>query len=195
MEERELRNNYIFTLVKFALFLIVFCFLVELTREFWRELKTTESFSTAVLIISMLSAFSFYVFISDLNQFYKSIQNFFFHSSFFAYLVPSVLVIVGVGYFFLPKIFNITFNKDIFTFIGGFVLTGHMIFIARGNQGHNFPTVINYLFIFSILYILNLLLFSVYLRVGFNIDIGKFIFEGMKGGATLIQSIFTQAFR
>jgi len=195
MDEGGLRNNYIFTLIKLALFLIILCFLVALTKGFWKEVKTNDIFDVRVLIISMLSAFSFYVFIADLNRFYKGIQKFFFHSTFFAYLVPSVLVLTGIGYFFLPRIFDIAFNRDAFVFIGGFTLTGHMIFVARGNQGHNFPTVINYLFIFSILYILNLLLFSVYLRVGFHINIGAIISGGMKSGASLIQNIAVQAFR
>ncbi len=195
MDESGLRNNYIFTLIKLTLFLIILCFLVALTREFWKEVRTTETFNTGVLTVSVLCAFSFYVFITDLNNFYKNIQRFFFHSTFFAYLIPSVLVVIGIGYFFLPKIFNLTFSKDAFTFIGGFALTGHMIFVARGNQGYNFITAVNYLFIFSILYILNLLLFSVYLKIGFHIDIGRIIFDGIKSGASLIQSISTQAFR
>lgn len=195
MDESGLKNNYIFTLIKLALFLIILCFLVALSREFWGELKTTETFSLSILTVSVLCAFSFYVFITDLNNFYKTIQRFFFHSTFFAYLIPSALVIMGVSYFFLPKIFNLTFSRDAFTFLGGFALTGHMIYIARGNKGHNFNTTVNYLFIFSILFMLNLLLFSVYLRVGFNINIGKIVFEGIKNGANLIQSISTQAFR
>ena len=195
MDESGLRNNYVFTLIKLALFLIILCFLIALSREFWQGIKTADAFVTKTLIVSVLCAFSFYIFIADLNNFYKGIQRFFFHSTFFAYLIPSVLVLVGIGYFFLPKILNITFSKDAFVFIGGFALTGHMIFVARGNQGHNFPTAVNYLFIFSILYILNLLLFSVYLKIGLNINIGKIIFAGVKNGATLIQSITTQAFR
>jgi len=195
MDESGLRNNYIFTLVKLALFLIILCFLVSLSQEFWREIKTANSVSIKILVISILSAFSFYVFIADLNNFYKGIQKFFFHSTFFAYLIPSALVLVGLGYFFLPKIVNVNFSRATFIFLGGFIITGHMIFVARGNQGHNFPTAVNYLFIFSILYILNLLLFSVYLRIGFHINIGKIIFEGMKNGAGLIQNIATQAFR
>jgi len=195
MDESGLKNNYVFTLIKLALFLIILCFMASLSREFWSQVRTADPTSIKVLIISFLSAFSFYVFIADLNSFYKGIQRFFFHSTFFAYMVPSVLILIGLGYFFLPKIFNINFSRATFIFLGGFIITGHMIFVARGNQGNNFPTVVNYLFIFSILYILNLLLFSVYLRVGFRIDIGKIIFNGVKGGASLIQSIATQAFR
>lgn len=195
MDESGLRNNYVFTLIKFLLFLIILCFLVSLSKVFWQQLKTADSASIKVLIISILSAFSFYAFIADLNNFYKGIQKFFFHSTFFAYIIPSILVLIGLGYFFLPKVFDINFGRTTFVFIGGFVITGHMIFVARGNQGHNFPTAVNYLFICSIIYMLNLLLFSVYLRVGLRIDIGKIIFEGVKSGAALIQGISTQAFR
>lgn len=195
MDEGGLRNNYIFTLIKLFLFLIILCFLVSLSREFWSQLKTADSASVKTLVISIFSAFGFYVFVTDLNNFYKGIQRFFFHSTFFAYIIPSILILVGLGYFFLPKVFNINFSRSTFVFIGGFMITGHMIFVARGNQGHNFPTAVNYLFIFSIIYILNLLLFLVYLRVGVHIDIGKIIFAGMKNGASLIQSISTQAFR
>jgi len=195
MDESGLRNNYVFTLIKFLLFLIILCFLVSLSREFWQQLKIADSASIKVLTISIISAFSFYAFISDLNNFYKGIQRFFFHSTFFAYIVPSVLILIGLGYFFLPKVLDIRFSRATFVFIGGFVITGHMIFVARGNQGHNFPTAVNYLFICSIIYILNLLLFSTYLRAGLNLDLGKIIFEGTKSGASLIQSIATQAFR
>jgi len=195
MDESGLRNNYVFTLIKFLLFLIILCFLVSLSREFWQQLKIADSASIKVLTISILSAFSFYAFIADLNNFYKGIQRFFFHSTFFAYIVPSILILIGLGYFFLPKVLDMNFSRATFVFIGGFVITGHMIFVARGNQGHNFSTAVNYLFICSIIYILNLLLFSAYLRVGLHLDIGKIIFEGVKSGATLIQGISTQAFR
>jgi len=195
MDESGLRNNYVFTLIKFSLFLIILCFLVSLSREFWQQLKIADSASIKVLTISIISAFSFYAFITDFNSFYKSVQRFFFHSTFFAYIVPSVLILVGLVYFFLPKIFDINFSRATFVFIGGFIITGHMIFVARGNKGNNFPTTVNYLFIGSIIYILNLLLFTAYLRVGLNINIGKIVFEGVKSGATLIQGISTQAFR
>jgi len=195
MDESGLRNNYVFTLIKFLLFLIILCFLVSLSRVFWQQLKIFDSSIIKILTISIISAFSFYAFIADINNFYKGIQRFFFHSTFFAYIIPSVLILIGLGYFFLPKVFDLNFSRSTFVFIGGFVTTGHMIFVARGNQGHNFPTVVNYLFICSIIYILNLLLFTVYLRVGLNINIEKIIFEGVKSGATLIQGISTQAFR
>ena len=195
MEERGLRNNYIFTLVKFILFLIIFCFLVELTREFWRDMRAKESFNVNVLTVSILSAFAFNAFLVDLNNFYKKMQRFFFHSSFFSYLIPSTLIIAGLAYFILPKVFSKTFDRSLFVFLGGFLVTNHLIFIARDNKGHTFNTFINYLFLFSIFYILILILFAVYLKNGFNIALGNFVFNGLREGAVLIQKISTQTFQ
>lgn len=195
MEERSLRNNYIFTLVKSLLFLIIFCFFIELFKEFCKVLKGKDNFSINVFFFSMLSAFSFYIFLADLNNFYNKIQNFFFRSYFFSLLFPSVVIILGVGYLIIPRLLNIPINKDIFLFAGTFALTGHLIFVARRLKGHTFNSFINYIFIFSLLCTLNLFLFEFYLKIAFKVNIGKMAFVGIKNGAGLIQSLFTHTFR
>lgn len=192
MDETGLRNNYLFALVKLVIFLLIFCFLVTFTKELWQELRSKEGFHMTVLILSLLCSFAFSAFVIDLGKHYKNIQSFFFRNSFAALVVPSMLIVLAIGYFFMPKLAGVTINRDIFVFLGGFTLTTHLVFIANNTKGHNFTTVINYLFIFSILYLLNLLLFSGYLRIAFNIHIGKVIIDGVKGGAALIQSIFAQ---
>jgi hypothetical protein len=195
MEEKGLRNNYIFTLVKLILFLIIFCFLVEFTREFWRQIRSQEGFDSNLLIVSILSAFAFNVFLVDINNFYKQIQKFFFHSTFFSYLVPSLLIVLGIAYFFLPKVFNKAFDQNLFIFLGGFVSTNHLIFVARENKGYTFTAFINYLFLFSIFFILILILFTLYLKNGFNISLGEIVFNAFRKGAILIQKISIQTFR
>ena len=195
MDEGGLRNNYVFTLVKLVLFLILFSFLVELTKELWQELKIKESFNLNILVISILSSFAFCTFCTDLNDYYRHIQKFFFRTPFVSLLFPSVLILLSAGYFLLPKFMNTTYNKDIFIFLGGFAFTTHLTLIARETRGRNFTTFVNYLFIFSILYILNLIILGVYFRIGFNVYVGKVIVEGIKGGAGLIQSIFSQVLR
>ena len=195
MDEGGLRNNYVFTLVKLVLFLILFSFLVELTKELWQELATEKSFNLNILVISILSSFAFCTFCTDLNDYYRHIQKFFFRSLFFSLLFPSVLIVLMVGYFLLPKIMNVVYNKDVFIFLGGVAFTTHLTLIARETRGKNFTTFVNYLFIFSILYILNLILLGAYFRIGFNVHIGKVIVEGIKGGAGLIQSTFSQVLR
>ena len=192
MDEGGLRNNYVFTLVKLVLFLILFSFLVELTKELWQELRTKESFNLNILVISILSSFAFCTFCADLNNYYRHIQKFFFRSPFVSLLFPSVLIILTVGYFLLPKIMNVAYNKNVFIFLGGFAFTTHLTLIARETRGRNFTTFVNYLFIFSILCILNLILLGAYFRIGFNVHLGKVIVAGIKGGAGLILSTFSQ---
>lgn len=195
MDEGGLRNNYVFTLGKLVLFLILFCFVVELTRELWQELKTRESFNLNILVISILSSFAFYTFCTDLNHYYRHIQKFFFRSSFFSLLFPSVLIGLSLGYFLLPKIMNVAYNKDLFIFLGGVAFTTHLTLIARETRGRNFTTFANYLFIFSILYILNLILLGVYFKIGFNVHLGKVIVGGVRDGFELINSLFIAPFR
>jgi len=195
MDESGLRNNYVFTLVKLVLFLILLSFLVELTKELWQELRILESFKLNVLVASVLFSFAFCVFCIDLNDYYRHIQKFFFRSLFFSLVFPSVLIVLAIGYFLLPKIMNVTYDKNIFIFLGGFAFTTHLTLVARETRGRNFTTFVNYLFIFSILYILNLFFLGAYFRIGFNLHIGKVIVEGIKGGAGLIQSTFSQVLR
>jgi hypothetical protein len=195
MEERELRNNYFFILIKFVLFLIIFCFMVEISKEFFKEIKLKESFKINTLYLSILFPFLFYTFVADMNSTYRKIQNFFFRSTFLTYYVPALLIFLGISFILLPKVFNISFNKDVFIFLGGSITTIHLIFVARQNKGSNFSTFINYLFTFSILYIINLILFILYLRINFSLSLGSILAEGLRKGASLIYNIFTQVFK
>jgi hypothetical protein len=192
MEEKASKQNSFFTLIKFFLFLIIFCFVISISKEFFKEVRVQKALNVDILFFSSLSAFAFYTFLVDLNDFYKRIQDFFFHSSFLSYLVPSFLILLSIGYFILPKAFNLEIDKGIFVFLGGFVFTSHLIFIARDNKGKTFSGVINYLFNFSILYIINLLLLGVYLMAAFDMNLGKILVEGLTNGAMLIKNLFTQ---
>jgi len=148
-----------------------------------------------VFTLSIVSAFGFYVFLADLNDFYKKVQDFFFRSSFFSLVFPAVLLVLGLGYLVIPKLLKLSINKHIFIFAGTFILISHFIFIARQLKGYTVNTFINYLFVFSILGTLNLFLFELYLRIAFKINIAKITLAGIKGGAELVQNLFTLTFR
>lgn len=192
MSPKELPNNYIFTLIKFILFFIIFCFFIELSKAFWEEMRVKEHFDSRLLTLSVLAPFIFYVLFADLNEVYQKIQNFFFRSSFFSLVFPSLLLFAASAYLLLPKVFDVSFGTNTFVFLGGAAATMHLIFVAGQTKGETFSGFINYLFIFTILLVLNLIIFCLYLRIGFNVNIGKIALEGIKGGAALIQNIFTQ---
>lgn len=195
MQESGARSNYLLTLIKFIFALILFCFLAELSKEFWRAISITkDDFSQKGIYLSVLCTFMFYVFVADLNGFYKKIQRFFFRSSFVSFLIPALLIISGLGYFLLPKIINFPFDKNVFVFLGGSVLTAHLSFIARESKGGSFTAFINYLFIFSILCIINLVFFGLYLRLAYNIHMGQIIVDSVKSSIILINNLFSQIF-
>lgn len=195
MAERELKNNYIVALVKFFLFLIIFCFLTEFIRYFIRAIQSTKGLSFNVLVGAAISVFGVYLFLIDLNGAYKKIQRFFFRSKFFSCLLPSILIVLALSYFFVPKIFNISFSKNIFVFLGGASLFVHLIYVARENKGKSFQDLTNYFFVFSILIILSMILFGFYLKIGFNFKLGDALLLGMQDGVDLIKKIFVQSFR
>lgn len=195
MEEKGLKNNYLFTLVKFILFLLIFCFLASFSKQFLEEMRADRALKVDIVLYSVLACFVFNTLVVDLNNFYKNVQKFFFHSSFISMVVPSFLILLGIGYFLIPRVFDLDFDRNFFLFLGGFVITSHIVFVARENKGTNFMDFINYLFIFSILYIVNLILFGLYLNVAFKIDLGKVIVNGFIDGAVLIKNLFSQIFQ
>ena len=192
MEERGLRHNYIFTFIKLFLFLILFCFLLELTRAFVLEAKSCDGFSTIALFSSVFFSFFFYYFIADLNSPYKNIQMFFFRSPFISYLFPFLLLVVSAIYFILPRAFGFDFDRNFFVFLGGFVFTVHMIYIAHETKGRTFTESVNYFFTLSILYIFNVILLGLYLKIAFKFRLSDVIIDGIKNGTLLIRSLFVK---
>jgi hypothetical protein len=195
MERQRLRNSYAIALGKLLLFLIIFCFLVEFTKGFISELKNIQGFQMSAFYISILSCFIFYTFIADLNGLYNKLQNFFFRNSFFSLIIPSLLILLALGYFIIPKLLNFSFHKNTFVFLGGFIFTVHLISIARQTKASTFIRFINYLFIFSILYIINLVIFGIYLKVAFKIPLGEVVADSISGSFSIVKNIFTQIFK
>jgi hypothetical protein len=190
-----LRNSYAIALTKFLLFLIILCFLVELTKDFIRELKNMERFPVFTFYLSVLFCFIFYAFLADLNGIYAKIQNFFFRNSFLSMLIPSVLILLALGYLVIPKLLSLSFYKDTFVFLGGFIFTIHLIFIARRTKASTFIGFINYLFVFSILYIVTLIIFGVYLKIAFKMPVGGVLISSANRSLSIIKTIFTQIFK
>ncbi|MDD4294611.1 MAG: hypothetical protein PHP69_03750 [Candidatus Omnitrophica bacterium] len=189
------QDNYIFTILKFILFLFLLAFLSQFTVEFFNETKLKGDFSEHALFFSVLTPFIFYMFCGDLNSLYKRSQQFFFRSQVLMLMFPALLIFTGLGFLIIPRIFNLSYGNNIFVFLGGALSVMHLIFIAKEIKGTSFSGYISYLFNFSILYILILLFFVLYLRVTFNLDIGAIVINGIKGGADLIKDIFLRIFR
>lgn len=196
MEEKSLRNNYVVTLIKLFLFFILLCFIIELTKSFFREAKNRENFNAIILVSSVFFSFFFYNFIADMRGPYKNIQMFFFRSAFISYLFPFLLIVSGFTYFILPKILSagFAFDRNIFVFVGGFIFTSHLIYIAGETRGKNFADYVNYFFTLSILYIFNAILIGLYFKIAYSFSLSQIIIDGVKNGALLIRSMFMRTF-
>ena len=93
----------------------------------------------------------------------------------------------------IAPIFDISvFNKDIFVFLGGCAFMMHLIHIASQTRSTSFTGFVNYLFVFSALYLLTLAMLAVYLKIGFSLPLGKLAVDVMKEGFALVKTIFTQ---
>ncbi|MCP4651835.1 MAG: hypothetical protein GY858_00400 [Candidatus Omnitrophica bacterium] len=119
---------------------------------------------------------------------------FFFHSASLSYFVPFLLVIAGVVYFVFPKLFNVTLSKDLFLFIGTFVFTSHMIYIAAETKGDNFAAFISYLLNLDIFYICNLILLGIYFKIIYRFEVLKVVINGLRDGLFILRSTFVQIF-
>lgn len=197
MAEKKSHDNYLFVIIKLILVFFVLCFLIELGKQFLHGVNAQPDLNINVLVIAALVVFVFYTFIADLNNIYKTIQGFFFHSSttIFVLIFPALFVLAGLIYFLVFNIFNVHANKDLFLFLGGVLATIHVIFIAREKKGNTFPAFVHYLFIFSIIFAIQLVLFTVYLRIAFKIPVNEILIDGSKQGVLIIKNIFTHTFK
>jgi len=191
-EKRNLKSNYLLSLLNLLLFLVLLCFLFEASRILIKGLGINKDFHPWVFFFGLGFPLIFYMFIADLNTVYENIQHFFFRESILNLLLPSMLLILTLGYFIFPKLFNTPFNKDVFTFLGAFSLTTHLIAVSKNTKGTSFTGFVNYLFIFSLLYLLTLIILSIYMTIGYDLHLGELIINSGKDGFALTKSIFTQ---
>ena len=134
MEERGLKNNYLFTLVKLVLFIVIFCFVVEMTKGFWQALRAKEQFDVRVLAFSLLFlylfALPFYLFFpvtnvythyhipSALNMVIPQIETFFYSTTTQNNCFPSLHTAMSIIIFQTIRVVN---NKR-FNYLGFFVM-------------------------------------------------------------------------
>ena len=185
-------GGFLVGVVKFLLFWVVFCFLIEFGRAFLSELSAHKDISLNPLFIASIAAFFIYNFIADLNDVYKTIQQFFSHSTMFGLLLPFLLLIIGVGYLIIPRLFNLAINTDIFLFVGGFIMTCHMMYIAKQSRGDTFAAFSHYLLIMSVLVIINIVFFTLYLSIIYKMNTWAIIVAGSQNGYALLQNTFLQ---
>ncbi|MFH1768165.1 MAG: hypothetical protein ABH858_03265, partial [Candidatus Omnitrophota bacterium] len=160
--------------------------------NFIEEIDAAEGANLWVLFLGGIFPLLFYVFISDLNSVYEKIQNFFFRHQILQQLFPSVLILLIISYFIFPKLFRVSFNRDIFIFSGAAAFMVHLIYTSRQTKTSGFIGFMNYLFIFSLFYIIDLFFLLIYIKIGFSVDLGELFIKSVGDGSLVVKSIFLQ---
>lgn len=188
-------RNFLVTLAKGLGFILLLCLTVELAKSFVRELNILKGFRFIYIYASFILPFLLNEFISDTNPLYSKVQSFFFRSSFFSLVVPSLLLILALGYLIIPRLMGGSFNKDVYVFIGGYVFMTHLIFIARQSRAGGFAGFINYFFNFSLLLIVIIVFLGLYMRVAYNFRLGKVILDSVRDSTMIVRTLFNQIVR
>ena len=184
-------NNLLVALLKFILFLVILYFAAGFTHEFVLAVHGTADVDLLLLPGTAFFAFGYYLFIKDLNETYKKIQTFFFRTPKLMHLVPFLLIVAALIYFVLIKCFSVPINRGIFIFVGGFIISAHLIFVAGETKGASFSEFAGYLFNLSLYYLVALTLLAAYFNVVFNFNVMKVFFDGVQGSIASLRAFFS----
>ena len=163
------KNNFLLTLLKLCGFIIIAFFLAALSKEFTLSLKKSHLLPLIKIAEGGILYLLFHIFIADLTGIYGKIQEFFFRKTFVNLLIPSLLVIVSVIYWSLPKFSAAHLNANLYFYLSGFLFLLHLVFISLHTKEKGFGGFVEYVFIFSLLYVLNLIIFAFCLKAVINI--------------------------
>lgn len=189
-----MRSSFIISLVKLFLFIILVCFLYTFTIEFIREINIYQRNSSIFIFAGIFFSFFFYIFIADLNNLYKAIQNFFFRTYSLSLIISIPLALTAFLSFILPRLCGLNIEAKTFFFINGFLFAAHMIFIARNKKGTGFVGYVNYLFYLGVLYLINLFLLGTYLEAYLRIDLMHILSEGIRKGYAIFSQLYRRIF-
>jgi hypothetical protein len=192
MEKRDLKSNYIFSLVNLVLFLVVFCFVFEYTAALIKSLRANETFHISIAYCGAAFPLILYVFIADLNSVYEKSQFFFFRGTLLNLVLPSILLLLTAGYFLIPRLLGVGFDRNLYLFLGAAAFSVHLIFVANNSKSPSFTGFINYIFVLTMIYLVCLILLGVYLEIGFRVHMGRVLITTLKEGTRLLKSLFTQ---
>jgi len=183
-------DNFFVALIKFILFLGVLYFAAGFTYQFALAAHGAADVDILLLPGTVFFAFCYYLFIKDLNEVYKKIQTFFFRTPVLSYLVPFLLVLAAVVYFVLIKFFSVAINRAVFVFVGGFIVSVHLVFVSHETRGESFAQFAGYLFNFSLYYLVNIMLLAAYFNVVFNFNVLRVFFDGLEKSIAVIRGFF-----
>lgn len=193
-----------FGIIKFILGILFLPFVYSVSVAFLNEFSIVEKSLQRQFWAGTISFLIVYLFIWEPARIYsrgqKILEVIF---RFFAplvrvapYLLPIYFILIFIGYSVLSLVFNFRHLLDYFLFLFGFSLTLHLVFSAksiRAKQGDFLRA--NYIFGFSLIYIINLIILSFCLNLTFEkFSLVNFFNNSFQVARDVFGSIFKQLF-
>jgi hypothetical protein len=191
-------------ILKFVLGILLLPFVYAVSRAFINEFNLLERYLRISFSYGVASFLIVYLFIWEPLVFYKKGQQFVeIIFRFFAplvkvasYVLPIYTVFLFIAGYLLSFVFIFKSFLSKFLFLIGFSIAFHLVFGAKSlktRQGDFLRA--NYIFGFSLVYIINIFLLS----FGFNLIFGKFSFVNFSNhsflfAAEIFKAVFKQLF-
>lgn len=190
MAANQSDDNFFVAILKFLLFLVIFYFAAGFTYQFAMAVQGAADIDILILPGTVFFTFGYYLFIKDLNEMYKKIQTFLFRNHVLACLVPFLLIVAAITYFVLIRFFSVPINRSVFVFVGGFIVSSHLIFVSHETRGESFGQFAGYLFNFSLYYLVNVALLAAYFNIVFNFNVLRVFLDGLSSSIAVVRSFF-----
>jgi len=183
-------GNLLIAFLKLAAFLLLLFFLIPVTYRFCVVAHGSGDIGQLFLPSTIFFVFFYYLFVADLNEIYKKIQEFLFRIPWLAHLIPFALILASGIYLLMIKVFNLSIDGNIFIFTGGFIFAMHMIYVARNIRGETFAALADYLFAMTLYYMANLIFLGFYFVILFNFNVVKVFLDGGAMAIDLMRDYF-----
>jgi len=197
-------SRKIFGLIKFIIGICILPFVYSVSVAFLNEFNVIDKTSKNYFWAGVISFIVMYLFVWEPVIIYKKGQRLLeIIFQFFKpivrvapYLLPIYTIVIFIGYLLFSFMFKTKESFNYFIFLFSFSLTLHLIFGAksiRSKQGDFLKA--NYIFGFSFVYIIDLLLLSFCLNLIFKeVSFVNFFNNSCQIGSNIFYAIFKQLF-
>lgn len=203
MEEKTSNTAKFSQAIKLIFVLGVFPLLVGFIRGLWFEVAKLEPSFYKSLYWGIGIYLILHIFLIEPLKFYKKTQRFIqvifgFFSPLFKfsyYLIPFWVIVLIVFYILFCKIFKFKDLEVLFFFLSGFFFSMHIVCVAKILKVDELRKLIDYLFMISIVIIINVFFFAFNLKLySPDFSLVKVAQEGIDSGINMGKSIFNQLF-
>lgn len=191
-------------ILKFILGILLLPFVYAATKCFINELVLLEKYIQLYFSSGIISFLILYLFVWEPVIVYKSGQRFvetifhFFHPlvKVAPYVLPIYTIILFIIYLVSPFIYKSKDLVNVFVLLIGFSIAFHLVFSAQSLKTKEADSLrANYIFGFSLIYIINIILVSLGLSLIFNrFSFVHFFNHTCQVSSDIFKAIFTQLF-